>query len=278
MLGYAQGRTLAQGAEMIPNILSIAGSDPSGGAGIQADIKAIGANGGYGMAAITGLTVQNTQGVADVVLTNPDLVAAQVRAVFADIRVDAVKIGMLGSEAICTAVADCLTGQRVPIVVDPVLVSTSGKALMAPDALERFRHQILPLTTVLTPNLSEAAVLLGCEEARDRDEMLDQAGRLHDLGPAILLKGGHLPGPQCPDVLVDGSGACWFEAKRMDRPGTHGTGCTLSSALATQIAICDLQSAVARAKTYTLNAILGSGSLDVGQGVGPTDHFFSLRQ
>ncbi|WP_299937502.1 bifunctional hydroxymethylpyrimidine kinase/phosphomethylpyrimidine kinase [uncultured Pelagimonas sp.] len=264
---------------MIPNILSIAGSDPSGGAGVQADLKAIAANGGYGMAAITALTVQNTQGVSDVVLTDPGLVAAQVDAILTDIRVDAVKIGMLGSETICEAVAGCLAGRGVQVVVDPVLSSTSGKTLTGQQALEGFLHYIVPLSTVLTPNLPEAAVLLGCDEARDRGEMLDQAEQLHALGPAILLKGGHLPGPQCPDVLVDETGPHWFEAERMDMPGTHGTGCTLSSALATQIAVLgDLCAAVANAKTYTRNAILGSGGLEVGQGVGPTDHFFALRR
>ncbi|MGH1415084.1 MAG: bifunctional hydroxymethylpyrimidine kinase/phosphomethylpyrimidine kinase [Pelagimonas sp.] len=263
---------------MIPNILSIAGSDPSGGAGIQADIKAISANGGYAMAVITALTVQNTQGVQSVTGVDPQLVRDQIDAIFADIRVDAVKLGMLGSGPICEAVAAALQERECPIIVDPVLSSTSGRILTGSDALDSFRRCILPLATILTPNLPEAATLLGEQEAQTRDGMLKQACALDRLGPAVLIKGGHLPGAQCPDLLVSAQDETWFEADRLDLGQTHGTGCTLAAALATHLAHgASFAEAIEAAKTYTNHAISGGRHLCVGGGVGPTDHFFTLR-
>ncbi|MGC9420073.1 MAG: bifunctional hydroxymethylpyrimidine kinase/phosphomethylpyrimidine kinase [Rhodovulum sp.] len=264
---------------MIPNILSIAGSDPSGGAGIQADLKAISANGGYGMAALTGLTVQNTQGVRAAELLAPDFVAAQVAAVFDDIRVDAVKIGMLGSAAIVHAVAEVLTGRGVPVVLDPVMVAKGGDRLLAEDAVAALRAALVPLATVITPNLPEAADLLGIPEAATRDDMLRQGEALAALGAgAVLLKGGHLSGADSPDLFLSSGTHAWLPAPRVATANTHGTGCTLSAALATQLALCrDPLQAARAAKAYTLGAIRGAGRLTVGRGHGPTDHFFAMR-
>lgn len=264
---------------MIPNILSIAGSDPSGGAGIQADIKAIGANGGYGMAAITALTIQNTRGVQGAQMIAPDVVAAQVASVFEDIRVDAVKIGMLGSADIALAVADVLQGRGVPVVLDPVMVAKGGDRLLAADAVAVLRDVLLPLATMVTPNLPEAADLLGMDEADTQAGMILQARTILALGPqAVLLKGGHLAGGDSPDLLVTADAAHWLPAQRVATRNTHGTGCTLSSALATQLALTGDPLAAARAaKAYIHAAIAGADGLQVGQGHGPVDHFHALR-
>jgi hydroxymethylpyrimidine/phosphomethylpyrimidine kinase len=266
-------------AGMIPNVLSIAGSDPSGGAGIQADVKSISANGGYAMAAITALTVQNTRGVRRVELIDPDLVADQITAVFDDIRVDAVKIGMLGTDAVAQAVADVLRGRDVLIVLDPVMVAKGGDRLLAAEAVAALREALLPLCTVITPNLPEAADLLGEAEATDREGMEAQGARLLALGPkAVLLKGGHLQGPDSPDLFASRDGFSWIEGTRVATRNTHGTGCTLSSALATWLArLGDPFAASVAAKTYTARAIAGAEALTVGQGYGPIDHFPMLR-
>ena len=264
---------------MIPNILSIAGSDPSGGAGIQADLKAISANGGYAMAALTGMTAQNTCGVSAVELVTPAMVTAQIAAIRADIRVDAVKIGMLGSAAIIAAVRDALAGLAAPIVLDPVMVAKGGDRLLAAEAVAALREILLPRAAVITPNLPEAADLLGCAPAQSRAEMVAQARGLRVLGArAVYLKGGHLGGAVSPDLLLDAQGETWFEAPRIATQNTHGTGCTLSSALATQLAqIPDLRAAAAAARSYTLRAIAAADRLSVGQGHGPLDHFFAQR-
>lgn len=264
---------------MIANVLSIAGSDPSGGAGIQADLKAISANGGYAMAAITALTVQNTQGVREVMMIPPAFIEAQIAAVFDDIRVDAVKIGMLGTAEITAAVARVLAGRAVPVVVDPVMVAKGGDRLLAAEAVAALRDHLLPLATVLTPNLPEAADLLGAPEAATRAEMEAQAARLLSFGPkAIFLKGGHLPGADSPDLFADAAGFRWIEAARVATKNTHGTGCTLSSALATHLArLGQPYAACVAAKGYTARAIAGADDLTAGQGHGPTDHFFMLR-
>ncbi|MBY6201422.1 bifunctional hydroxymethylpyrimidine kinase/phosphomethylpyrimidine kinase [Maritalea mobilis] len=263
---------------MIPNILSIAGSDPSGGAGIQADLKAISANGGYGMAAITALTAQNTQGVRAVTLTEPDMVAAQIAAIHDDIRIDAVKIGMLGSAAIIEAVAEALSGLSVPVVLDPVMVAKGGDRLLATEAVATLRGRVLPLASVITPNLPEAADLLHTDMATDRPGMEAQAQALLALGPkAVLLKGGHLESDESPDLLLTAEGAHWIEGTRYATRNTHGTGCTLSSALATQLGHgLPLPEAVARAKSYIAEAIARSGELSVGSGHGPVHHFHAF--
>lgn len=262
---------------MIPNVLSIAGSDPSGGAGIQADIKAISANGGFAMAAITALTAQNTQGVTGIHLVPPAFVQDQIRAIFEDIRVDAVKIGMIANAEIAEAVAASLQGRTgMPIVLDPVMIAKGGAPLLQPDAVVVLRDRLLPLATLLTPNLPEAAHLLGTATATTRDEMEKQGAALCALGPhAVLMKGGHLDGPESPDCLVSAQNEMtWFEAKRTKTPNTHGTGCTLSSALAAQLAKgLTAPQAVAAAKAYVATAIAQAHALSVGSGHGPTHHF-----
>lgn len=259
---------------MIPNILSIAGSDPSGGAGIQADIKAISANGGYAMAAITALTAQNTQGVTGVHLVPPGFVAEQVAAIRADIRIHAVKIGMLGAAPVIAAVAEALAGLEAPIVLDPVMVAKSGDRLLDAAAVDALRA-LLPRASVITPNLPEAADLLGCPEATTPEVMAEQARALLALGPgAVLLKGGHLLGSDCRDLLMGPDGAHWMPGLRHPSTKTHGTGCTLSAALATFMGHgLVLPQAAARAKAYVTGAIVAAAALDVGQGHGPTHHF-----
>ncbi|MGB0966748.1 MAG: bifunctional hydroxymethylpyrimidine kinase/phosphomethylpyrimidine kinase [Halocynthiibacter sp.] len=264
---------------MIPNVLSIAGSDPSGGAGIQADIKAISANGAYAMSAITALTAQNTQGVAGIHLVPPEFVQSQIETIFADIRVDAVKIGMIANADIAQAVATSLHGKtNIPIVLDPVMIAKGGAALLQSDAVTTLRDTLLPLASLLTPNLPEAAHLLGAEIATTRAEMIAQGAALCALGPkAVLMKGGHLAGLESPDCLVTLDDVIWFEAARTQTANTHGTGCTLSSALAAQLAKGHPPAAAAAtAKSYVAGAIAQAGALSVGTGHGPTHHFANL--
>ena len=263
----------------IANVLSVAGSDPSGGAGIQADLKAISANGAYGMAALTALTAQNTQGVTGVHLVPPAFVAAQIDAVFADIRVDAVKIGMIATAGIAEAVAEVLARHAPAVVVlDPVMVAKGGARLLEVDAVEAIRTRLLPLATVVTPNLPELAALLGEEEAQDRGALEVQACALLTLGPgAVLAKGGHLPGGESPDALVTAEEIVWFEATRHETRHTHGTGCTLSAALAARLGRGEpLDEAARKAKDYVAGAIRAADRLGVGRGHGPTHHFHAL--
>lgn len=264
---------------MIANVLSIAGSDPSGGAGIQADIKAISANGAYAMAALTALTAQNTQGVSGINLVPPAFVQSQIEAVFSDIRVDAVKIGMIANAAIAGAVAQTLKARGpANIVLDPVMIAKGGAALLQPDAVQTLRRELLPLATVLTPNLPEAAHLLEASVAATREDMVAQGQALCALGPqAVLMKGGHLEGADSPDCLVTAQQVMWFEAARALTANTHGTGCTLSSALAAFLGQGhSLPDAAAKAKVYVAQAIAQAGDLSVGTGHGPTHHFAAL--
>ncbi|GEO83682.1 MULTISPECIES: bifunctional hydroxymethylpyrimidine kinase/phosphomethylpyrimidine kinase [Alphaproteobacteria] len=264
---------------MIRNVLSIAGSDPSGGAGIQADLKAFAARGVYGMAALTALTAQNTQGVSAVHPVPPDFVGEQIRMVFADVRVDAVKIGMIANAGIAEAVAAILVQHRgMPVVLDPVMVAKGGASLLDPQAVAALTTLLLPLATLVTPNLPEVAALLGEAEASDRQTMEEQAVRLRALGPsAVLVKGGHLGGVESPDVLVSDAGTCWFEAPRVETQNTHGTGCSLSSAIAAELAKgLAPHVAVAAAKTWLAGAIAGADALVVGSGHGPVHHFHTL--
>lgn len=264
---------------MIPNVLSIAGSDPSGGAGIQADLKTISANRCYAMAAITALTAQNTRGVIGVELVPADFVAAQIDAVFADVRVDAVKIGMIGTSEIAAAVADALErhGAR-NVVLDPVMVAKGGDRLLSPEAVAILIDRLLPLAEVLTPNLPEAAALLATAELSERSAMPELAERLRTLGPRnVLLKGGHLSAEDSPDYLSTGAGGHWLEGVRTATSNTHGTGCTLSSALAAQLALTgDVLESTLRAKAYVAGAIAQADELSVGVGHGPTHHFHAL--
>jgi len=264
----------------IPNVLSIAGSDPSGGAGIQADLKTFAALGVYGMAAISGLTAQNTRGVSAIQPLPAAFVAAQIDAVFEDIRVDAVKLGMLGEADVVTAVADCLRRWQPPVIVlDPVMLAKSGAALLAESAVESLRRQLLPLATIITPNLPEAGALLGVPAPADLPAMRQAARALHALGPAwVLLKGGHLPGEDCTDLLHDGREFVEFPGRRIPTAHTHGTGCTLSAAIAAGLARgLAMPRAVAQAKAYLTAAIAAADSLDVGHGHGPVQHFHAWR-
>ena len=261
---------------MIFNALSIAGSDPSGGAGIQADLKVFSAHNVYGMAAITALTAQNTTGVSAIHTPPPEFVAEQIRMVFSDVRVDAVKIGMIANAEIAMAVATTLIEVEAQhIVLDPVMIAKGGAPLLAEEAMECLRNHLLPLADIVTPNLPEAAALLGETEAQSREEMMSQAKRLLRLGPRnVYLKGGHFSGTESPDLLLASTGAMWLDAPRIDTKNTHGTGCSLSAAIAANRACgaCETEAAEA-AKKYITNAIAAADQLDVGQGHGPVYHF-----
>ncbi|WP_026607477.1 bifunctional hydroxymethylpyrimidine kinase/phosphomethylpyrimidine kinase [Methylocapsa acidiphila] len=264
---------------MIPNLLSIAGSDPSGGAGVQADLKTFSALGCYGMAAITALTAQNTRGVSDVHVPSAQFVAAQIDAIFEDIEVAAVKIGMLATGFIIEAVAKrlCYYKPRF-IVLDPVLAATSGDALASSDAAEAMVRYIFPLATVVTPNFFEASRLSGHVIAADHAGMRRAAGLLHARGArAVLLKGGHVPGPTSDDLLFDGASYRAFSTPRIGVSGAHGTGCTLSSAIAVYLAKgLPLPEAIEAAKAYLTAALAAADQLTVGQGIGPVHHFHEL--
>ena len=256
--------------------LSIAGSDCSGGAGIQADLKTMTMNGVFAMSALTALTAQNTTGVSAILEVTPTYLARQIDAVFEDIRPDAVKIGMVSSaELICT-IADRLRHWKAEnVVVDPVMVATSGARLIAEDAIETLKEELLPLAAVATPNIPEAEILSGMR-IHDENDMLAAAKAISErYGCAVLCKGGHNVN-DANDLLYAGGEAIWFYGKRIHNPNTHGTGCTLSSAIASNLAKgCDLQTAVRRAKDYISGAL--GAMLDLGKGRGPMDHAFCLE-
>lgn len=261
--------------------LTIAGSDSSGGAGIQADLKTFTAFGVYGAAVITALTAQNTRGVTGVEAVTPAFVVAQMEAVFGDLEVGAVKTGMLADASIVRAVAAGLRRAGPPLlVVDPVMVATSGDILLAEDAVGALRGDLIPLATVLTPNLAEAAALLGVEEARDEAAMIVQAKALHALGcRAVLVKGGHGTGEAAVDILYDGNAAVRLALPRLATPHTHGTGCTLSAAIAALLAQgVALAEAVARAKSFVWQALQAGSRLSIGRGNGPVDHLYAIRK
>jgi hydroxymethylpyrimidine/phosphomethylpyrimidine kinase len=261
---------------MIPNVLSIAGSDPSGGAGIQADLKTFSALGCYGMAAITALTAQNTQGVRGVHVPPASFVVDQIEAIFADVTVAAVKIGMLANAEIVAAVASCLARHHPPVIVlDPVLVATSGDSLGAPGVVEAMRAHLFPLATLITPNLPEAARLADMPEPTDIAGLEGLASRLCELGArTALVKGGHLSGETADDVLFDGEALTHFSAPRIATRNTHGTGCTLSSAIAAHMACgMSLPDAIRASKAYLSAALEASDVLNVGHGHGPVHHF-----
>lgn len=260
----------------IPNVLTIAGTDPSGGAGIQADLKAFSALGAYGCAVITALVAQNTRGVQAVELVSPAFVARQIDCLLADVRIDAVKIGMLATGEIVRVVADALRRHGLTrVVVDPVMVAKSGDRLLDPDAVAALREELLPLAMVVTPNLPEAADLLGRAPAQRRDEMPEIAAALLALGPrAVLLKGGHLEEAESPDLLLSAAGSVTLAAPRIATRNTHGTGCTLSAAIAALLPQRpDLETAVREAKTYLTGALEAADRLSVGGGHGPLHHF-----
>lgn len=260
-----------------PRALSIAGSDPSGGAGIQADLKTFSALGVYGMTAITAVTVQNTQGVTGFEAIAPGTVADQIRAVATDVGVDAAKTGMLANAAIVDAVAATVAEVGIGrLIVDPVSVSKHGHALLAPDAVSSLRERLLPLASLVTPNLPEAAVLAGFPVGT-REEMRRAAAAILDLGAgAVLVKGGHLADAEtAADLFADGRTEAWIEAPRIDTANTHGTGCTLSAAIAARSAIGDdLRAAVEAGKRFVTEAI--RASLAIGRGIGPVDPLWSI--
>ena len=271
----------AQEPKRIANVLTIAGLDPSGGAGILADVKAMSACGTYGMAVVAALTAQNTCGVSGWQPVAPDFVRAQIDAIFEDIRVDAVKIGMLGTPEVIDAVAEALERHRPPFVVlDPVMVAKGGDRLLAKEAESALCERLLPLTTVITPNLPEAAVLAGEAEIRERGEMPALARKLLErLAPDawVYLKGGHLTESESPDLLLSRETSLTFEAPRISTMNTHGTGCTLSAAIAAQLGRGEsIPEAVRKAKAYVYEAIAHADELGVGHGHGPTNHFATL--
>ena len=259
---------------MISNTLTIAGTDCTGGAGIQADIKAISANGSYAMSVITAVVAQNTQGVQKIQMMPLDIIRAQIDSVFSDVKVDAVKIGMLGNAQVIECVAQALAKyQPSKVVLDPVMVAKSGDRLLDADSVAALKDVLLPQVGLITPNLPEAADLLGMAEAATRQQMIEQAKLLN---VPTFLKGGHLSNnEQSPDLLCVGDELIWFESERILTKNSHGTGCTLSAAIATFWGQGDsLQTACGKAKNYLTRALSKAETLNVGQGHGPVHHFY----
>ena len=259
-----------------PIAVTIAGSDLGGGAGIQADLKTFSALGVYGASVITALTAQNTKGVTAIHDVPAEFVSAQIDAVFSDLAVGAVKIGMVSQPGVIEAIAaGLIRWQQRNIVLDPVMIATSGDRLLSPDAIDVLKRALIPMALVLTPNLPEAAALLDAPLARSETEMREQAERLLKLGPrAVLIKGGHDTGAESIDLLVESDSVTRLVADRIVTKNTHGTGCTLSSAIAAGLAKGQtLAEAVSAAKTYVTDAIVAGQHLTVGSGHGPVHHF-----
>ena len=255
--------------------LTIAGSDSSGGAGIQADIKTMTANGVFPMSAITPLTAQNTTGVAGIMEASPEFLKQQIDCIFTDIRPDAVKIGMVSSAELIIAIAEKLAEyQAENIVVDPVMVATSGAKLISDDAIDTLKERLLPMADILTPNIPESEVLSGME-IRTEEDMIKAAEKISEnYHCAVLLKGGHQLN-DANDLLYRNGSYRWFYGKRIDNPNTHGTGCTLSSAIASNLAKgFDMDTSVERAKAYISGAL--GAMLDLGKGSGPMNHAFDI--
>ncbi|AVZ80146.1 bifunctional hydroxymethylpyrimidine kinase/phosphomethylpyrimidine kinase [Zoogloeaceae bacteirum Par-f-2] len=275
------------GAAQIPNVLSIAGVDPSGGAGIYADLKAFAAAGAYGCGVVAALTAQNTQSVTGVHVPPIDFLRLQIDTLFADVSIQATKIGMLGSAEVIAAVADRLAHWRAAnVVLDPVMVAKSGDTLLAKNAISMLREALFPQAFMITPNLPEAAVLLACRAPETVKEMYRAAERLRALLPHaserwVLLKGGHLPGETLTDLLFDGDRMIELRSARIPTRNTHGTGCSLSSAIAALLpqranAQHPVEAAVREARQWLLGAIARAGELAVGHGHGPVHHFHAL--
>lgn len=258
------------------NALTIAGTDPSGGAGIQADLKAFSALGAYGTSVITALVAQNTRGVQSVYHIDPAFVAAQLDSVLSDVRIDSAKIGMLANAEIVVAVAERLRHYKLPyVVLDTVMLAKSGDPLLAPEAVESIRRELMPLVSIITPNLPEAAALLACSPAENESQMREQGQALLAMGcQAVLMKGGHLSDGESPDWLFTPDFEQRFSAPRIATRHTHGTGCTLSAALAAlRPRHPNWADTVAAAKNYLQQALQQADSLEVGQGIGPVHHF-----
>jgi hydroxymethylpyrimidine/phosphomethylpyrimidine kinase len=267
----------------IPNVLTIAGVDPSGGAGVVADIKAISAQRAYACAVVAALTAQNTQAVTGVLAVDPAFVAQQIDTLYADVRIDSLKIGMVGQAAVIEVIADRLSAWETPHrVLDPVMVAKSGDTLLEKPAIGALRDVLLPVATVITPNLPEAGVLLEARAVETVKEMYRIAERLRQLMPAsrarwVYLKGGHLPGGDAFDLLTDGDRMIELNAPRVATKNTHGTGCTLSAALAALLPQTnDVPEAAHRAKLYLTEALRHADQLSVGSGHGPAHHFHAL--
>jgi hydroxymethylpyrimidine/phosphomethylpyrimidine kinase len=260
--------------------LTIAGSDSGGGAGIQADLKTFSALGTYGASVLTAVTAQNTQGVSAVEDISPSMIAAQMQAVFGDLEVDAVKIGMVSRSQTIGVIADGLAAFRGPVVVDPVMVATSGDRLLQEEAIETLIARLLPLAAVVTPNLPEAALLTGRGIATRQDEMVEQAEIILSFGAgAVLIKGGHGSGASSTDLLVTPEGVTELSAPRIDTSNDHGTGCTLAAAVTAGLARgLLLADACHAAKTYLHAALSAGRELKVGQGRGPVHHFHAWWQ
>ncbi len=259
--------------------LTVAGSDSGGGAGIQADLKTFSALGVYGTSAIAALTAQNTVGVQDIHEVPTGFVVTQIDSIFNDIPVDVVKIGMLSNSSVIEAVSDALKKHRAQkIVLDPVMIAASGDRLLASDAVAALKRSLLPMALVVTPNLPEAAALLNAAPARTENEMLAQAREILNLGPsAVLVKGGHDEGPESVDILLTRETSERLSSRRIDTPNTHGTGCTLSSAVAAYLAKgFSLIDSVRAAKAYVWQAISASDRLTIGHGHGPVHHFHDI--
>jgi hydroxymethylpyrimidine/phosphomethylpyrimidine kinase len=261
----------------VKRVLTIAGSDSGGGAGIQADLKTFAALGVFGTSAVTAITAQNTVAVTRIQEIEPDVVAAQIDAVASDIGIDAAKTGMLSNGPIIEAVASAVKRHRIPnLVVDPVMVSKSGARLLREEAIEALRRTLLPLADVITPNLPEAEVLGGAP-IHDSEGARESARRIHGLGPRIVvIKGGHAEGPNVVDLYYDGREFQELKGERIQTRNTHGTGCTFSAAIAAYLAhgLPPLE-AVARAKEYLVGAMRSAP--DIGRGAGPLNHFFATR-
>lgn len=261
-----------------PIAFTIAGSDSGGCAGIQADLKTFSALGVFGCSAIASLTAQNTLGVQGVLPIAPSFVALQIRSVLDDLAVGAIKTGMLGTRDIVVAVASELEGLSIPLVIDPVMVATSGDRLLSEDAVAAYIEKLFPIATLITPNLNEAAVLCGQPIARNIIEAKDQGKRLLDKGvAAVLVKGGHGQGNTAVDVLITSSGEYEFSSARLDTKNTHGTGCTLASAITAGLAKGQsLPDAVGAAKQYLTEALAAADRLAIGKGAGPVHHFHAF--
>jgi hydroxymethylpyrimidine/phosphomethylpyrimidine kinase len=266
---------------MIPNVLTIAGVDPSGGAGVLADVKAMSALGAYACAVVAALTAQNTRVVTGIHTPPVDFVRLQIDTLFEDVRIAAVKVGMLGTAAVTRTVADAMAEWQPPyLVLDPVMVSKSGDPLLLADAAAMLREALLPLASIVTPNLPEAGVLLESRAPENRKEMQRACEKLREMQPHsaqrwVLLKGGHLPGNEALDLLFDGDRMFELAAPRIDTKNTHGTGCTLSSAIAALLPQReDVPAAVRDAKHYLTRAIVAANELTVGSGHGPVHHFY----
>ncbi|MGO4448514.1 bifunctional hydroxymethylpyrimidine kinase/phosphomethylpyrimidine kinase [Phyllobacterium sp. TAF24] len=255
--------------------LTIAGSDSGGGAGIQADLKTFSALGVYGTSVLTAITAQNTRGVTAIENLSPGIIRAQIDAVLSDIAVGAIKIGMVSTVETIDAIAEALNRWQRKVVLDPVMVATSGDPLLQPEAIEALRTQLLPLALVLTPNLPEAALLTGTDIAQDEQAMARQAELLLKFGPkAVLIKGGHGNSALSTDLLFDGSSLQRFDGPRLSTTHDHGTGCTLAAAIASGLAKGhDLPTAIGEAKDYLTAAMAAADTLKVGQGRGPVHHF-----